>query len=110
MSFETSRRRMLASRGRIMTLKRQITPSSEISHPLLGFLQTYRAEQVSGDVRQGDATVATMHDEIAAAAWVPPPRVRDILVIGGRTWAVQGSKPIYDGETLIGWEFWVRGG
>ena len=76
-----------------------------------GTLNSYRPESVpvGGDVKQGDGQVNIMNDEIAAAGW-PTPRKTDQLSIDGRTWAVMGAVPVYDGPALIGWTLWVRGG
>jgi hypothetical protein len=108
--FVNTRRNHIRRRGRSMELRRLTSTTAYTSVSLLGILRAYRPEQLAGDIRQGDAQVSVLADEIAAASWPAPPRVRDQLVIDAMVWAVQGAWPIFDGSSLIGWDLWVRGG
>ena len=106
------RRRLLAAKGRTMTLRRP-NPASGAAPadlPVLAYLWPYAPDKVAGAIRQGDAQVQMMDDEIAAEAWPGPPRTGDWLVVDGATWLVQGANPVYDGAVLIGHNLWIRGG
>ena len=94
-----------------MTFRRQLTvnPTTYKDVLLKGFARAYRPEQLSADVRQGDQEVAILDDELVAAG-INPPKVRDLMIIDGRTWSVQGAETVADGEELIGWNLTVRGG
>lgn len=96
-----------------MTLRRLLTanPSTSVEVTLLGFLSMFSADQVgTGDIMQGDGSVAILNDEIEAAAWPGPPRARDQMIIDGRVWNVRGSNPIYEADVCIGHNLSVRGG
>jgi len=105
-------RRFLAVKGRPMVLRRILTvnPQTFSDVTFQGFLHAYRPEEMAGDIRQGDANVWALNDEITAAAWPAPVRTRDVVVTDGRTWTVQGAQPLYEGPTLIGYAIWIRGG
>lgn len=107
-----ARRRMLAKDGRPMTLGRPnpASGSPPANVTVQGFLFPYAPEKIAGALRQGDAQVQILDDEITAAAWPGPPTSGDWLVIDGLTWFVQGSGQIFDGAALIGYSLWVRGG
>ncbi|HEY0182350.1 MAG TPA: hypothetical protein VGC09_06025, partial [Rhodopila sp.] len=97
-SFLAGRRRMLATRGRPMTLRRANPADGGIVPADLtvqGFLFPYAPERIAGPVRQGDAQVQMLADEIAAAGWPGPPRAGDWLVVDGATWLIQGANPVF---------------
>ncbi|MFC0410941.1 hypothetical protein [Roseomonas elaeocarpi] len=105
-----TRRRLIRSRGRTMTLIRQArgaTPA--ISLPLIGFPRAYRPDEIQGGVQANDQQVEILNDEIAAAGWPAPPANPDRLVIDGRTSTVKGARPVYAGAELLGWSIWVTG-
>jgi hypothetical protein len=106
----TARRRHLAAKGRPMTLRRQTAnnPAVYTDLAVIGFLRSYRPQEMQGDVRQGDAEVALTNDELGAVGVAP--RARDLILIDGRTWAIQNATPVYDGLALAGFTLWVRGG
>lgn len=106
MPFASSRRGMLAARGRAMTLRR--TGQADLT--VVGFATAYRPEQVAGAVRQGDQRVAITAIEIAAASWPGPPRPGDFLVVDGKTWAIEGAEPKHEGLVCAGFDLWIRGG
>lgn len=103
---------MIARKGRAMVLRRPLaaTPPSFVDLPLTGFFRAYQPQQISGDVRQGDAKVEISAVEIALFEWPGPPRARDALTINGKVWAVQGAAPVYDGADLAGYTLHIRGG
>ena len=103
-----TRRRMIRSRGRQMTLRRAGTGGASVD--LIGFASSYSPEQTQGAVSPGDQQVQILNDEIAAASWPAPPRKDDKLVLDGRTAAVKGAWPVHDGALLIGWRLWISGG
>jgi hypothetical protein len=108
----TARRRLILSKGRPMTLRRP-NPGAAPAEPdvtLTGCLYPYAPEKIAGPLRQGDAQVQILHDEIAAVGWTDNPGTGDWLVIDGLTWLVQGEGPVYEGPTLIGHSLTVRGG
>lgn len=107
-----SRRRQIAAKGRAMVLQRQtgVSPVVWAQVQVRGVARGYRPEQLTGDIRQGDQNVSILNDEIAAAGWPGPPKARDSIIIDGRTWAVEGAYPVYEGDLLIGHDLWVRGG
>lgn len=112
MALLEGRRRAIIRRGRAMTLRRAL-PTSPVTYaecPLLGFQAFYRPEHITGGVRQGDARVQILNDEIAALSWPGPPVSQDLIVIDGRTWAVVGALAVYEGSSCIGFDLHVRGG
>lgn len=105
-AFAAARRRLLARRGRPMTLTRLNGPAVTV----LGHARDYRPEELVGGIQQGDLRVEIGADEVAAAGWPAPPRKMDRLTVDGRTYTVQGASAVQDGATLAGWSLWVRGG
>lgn len=107
-----SRRRMLAKDGRPMILSRPNPASGSPPAPVTvqGYLFPFAPEKIAGALRQGDASVQILNDEIAAATWPGPPTAGDWLQIDGLTWLVQGSGPLFEGATLIGHSLVARGG
>lgn len=103
------RRRHIARHGRQMELRRPTSTTSYTSVPVRGIFSGYKPEQMTGGVQQGDAKVSILNDEIALLAWPGPPRRRDAMLIDARVWNVEGATLIYDGDTLIGHDLWVRG-
>lgn len=109
--FAASRRRAIQSKGRQMTLRRLLTPSSVQDVTVQGYLAMYRPEQVGiGSIIQGDGTVQILNDEIAAVGWPGPVRARDQMIIDGRIWTVMGAAQVCEGEAVIGYTISVRGG
>jgi hypothetical protein len=107
-----ARRRMIRARGRGMTLQRLVKGSSGIERQvsLLGYPHGFEADQMAGDVRQGDQLVETLHDELQAVAWPDRPKAPDKLLFDDRTWTLVDATPLYDGALCIGWRLWIRGG
>ena len=100
-----ARRRLLARKGRPMTLMRLNGPSVS----LIGFARDYRPDELVGGLAQGDVRVEIGADEIAASSWPAPPKKLDRITIDGRTYTVQGASAVYDGPTLAGYSIWARG-
>ena len=102
---------MIARFGRPMTLRRQtgVNPATYLDLPVAGRLSAYRPEQLQGGVQQGDASVAILNDELAAAGWSAP-RAKEAIVIDGRTWQIIGVRAAYERSMVIGFALWVRGG
>lgn len=94
-----------------MLLRRQTTasPPAFTTVALQGVTRDFTPETAPGDLKQGDKRLVILNDEIAAAGWPGPPRVRDSIVDNGTEWAVLGSMPAWDGPQLIGHVMWVRG-
>lgn len=115
MGFSDARRSAIARFGRPMSLQRKTggsntnTPITTTNLTVQGFLSAYRPEQLSTDIKQGDALVAITNDELAAAGW-DAPRARDQVEIDGHLWVVIGSQALYVGGTCIGHAMQVRGG
>lgn len=106
-----ARRRLIARYGRPMVLRRQtgVNPVAYQELPIAGYLTAFRPEQLSGGVQQGDASVAILNDELAAAGW-PPPRAQNAIVIDGKTWQIVAAPPMFERAVLLGYKLWVRGG
>lgn len=102
-----TRARLLVRFGRTMTLRRQVTTSSNTDATVVGFVTAFRPDQITGDVRQGDCVVAIGP---APAGWPGPPRARDQVVIDAKVWTVQGAAALYEGATLAGYDLHARGG
>jgi len=107
--FAPARRRVLAARGRPMTLRRGTTPPGPVV-ALLGFPHGFAPGQITGGVQQGDLQIEIGAEEISAAGWTAPPRNPDRLTMDARTWTVLDARPLYDGAELAGFTLWVRGG
>lgn len=105
-----ARRRLLAQRGRTMTLTRLVMGGAPLVVTLTGFARDYRPEELLAGIMQGDVRIEIGADEIAAASWPAPPRRTDRVTMDGRTYTVQGASAVYDGATLAGYSIWARGG
>ena len=109
-----ARRHNIARAGRPYTLRRQTayTPAATYSSVTVqGYRRTYRTDELSGALVQGDWALEILNDEIAAATWSGPPINGDELLDGSlATYAVQGAAPVYEGSTLIGYTLQIRGG
>ena len=95
-----------------MLLRRLVANSNPLAFvdvTLQGFARSYNPEELVGGVMQGDQQVATLNDEIAAAAWPGPPARGDRLVIDGHATVLQGAMALFEGARLIGWNLWTRG-
>lgn len=108
----SSWRRLIAIKGRPMTLRRQTATSPAVFSDVTvrAAAVAYQPEAIAGDLKMGDLRVSILNDEIAAASWPGPPRARDQMTIDGKTYVLQAATPRYDGETLVGFTIWVRGG
>jgi hypothetical protein len=95
-----ARRRLLARQGQTVTLIR-----GEDAWTGKGTLTRYRADELVGTLRQGDARV-----EVHAADFPDAPRDPDELQADGISYTVQYANAVHDGGTLIGWSLVVRGG
>jgi hypothetical protein len=94
----------LVRQGRAMTLKRRVgTTTAFTSLTVHGRSRTYRPEELTGGVAQGDRRIRISALELAT--WDGAPQKNDLL--DGA--AVQGADALYDGETLVGYVVWVRG-
>lgn len=127
-----TRRRMLAAKGRPMLLRRIVPQVLGDLHPsptdltVQGYSYPYTPDRIAEPVRQGDAQVQILNDEIVNASWpstlnfmtgvyisIPGstlPGADDFVVIDGLVWVIVGNSPCYDGAALIGHSLWVRGG
>jgi hypothetical protein len=111
-----SRRYQINLRGRPMTLRRLITAGSGGSAStynviiVKGVKWSFRPDQLTGGVLQGDAIVEILQDDLTAKTWPAPPRKGDTMIIDSRTWTVQGNEALYEDITNIGHSIWVRGG
>jgi hypothetical protein len=107
-----ARRRQIKLNGAVLTLRRQTAtnPATYRDVSLLGMPAFYKPGTLTGGVQQGDAQVQILTDEITAAGWPGPPRVRDLLIVDGRTWSVIGANPVMVGPLTIGFSLWIRGG
>lgn len=102
--FAAVRQRQLLKSGRSMVFRRQtgINPVTFSDTIALGFLRSFRPEEIAGGIQQGDAQVLTLTDVT--------PRAGDRVVIEAKTWQVIGVTPVYNAAELIGYSLWVRGG
>ena len=105
-----ARQRLLAARGRPMTLHRISVDAPPVTVTVVGTLRLFNPQDLTGAVKQGDARIEIGHDEIAAASWPLPPSSPDQVLVDGQTYSVQGAMPVCDGPTIIGWSLHVRGG
>jgi hypothetical protein len=104
-----TRRRMIRTRGRAMRLIRRASsgvPQQAVD--LIGFPRLYRPGEIEGSIQQGDQQVEILNDEIAAAGFGQPGTGQK-LILDGREVTLQGSRPVYEGATVIGHSLWVRG-
>ncbi len=108
------RRRQIKRRGVLVRLRRQNpgpAPFTYAEVPFLVVLSAFKPDQLTGGVQQGDANLQTLDDEIRAARWPGPPRIKDTIVFpDGKTWAILGAMVVRDGPAVIGHWLWVRGG
>jgi hypothetical protein len=104
-----NRRALLRERGRPMILRRQLAGTASASVSLIGFDRSFAPGELQGGVQQGDVTVETLAEEMAAIAWPAPPRNPDRLIMDNRTYTVLSARPIMEGADLIGWRIWARG-
>lgn len=104
--------RVIRGKGRPMTLQRQtgVNPTVYTTASVTGIMHTYRPDQISGDIRQGDSEVRILDDDIVTAGWPGPPHAKDSIIIDGKTWLILGSQELYDGTELCAHWLWVRGG
>lgn len=103
-----TRRRVLASRGWAMILRRLVPNADPVDVALLGFARAYRPEEIQGAVKQGDLRVEILNDELSEAGWGAPAHPQK-LIDGGRTRTVGSAWPVKEGEAVIGWSLWVTG-
>lgn len=76
----------IAHLGAPCTLKR--TGQTDLA--VAAFVRGYRPQELVGGLQQGDREARMSNAEIAAASWPGPPKKGDMLVINGKTTAVQG--------------------
>jgi len=101
----------LARIGEPVTLRRrQGTSGTFTDASIHGVLRQFDPDELTGSIRQGDAEVTIAHTPLISAFWPVPPRAGDMVVVGGRTWAVQGAMPKQMGGIIAAWVLWVRGG
>ena len=108
MSLANATARQLAAKGRPMTLRRRTGTTSAFTEATVqGYPSAYRPEQLTGLVKQGDLKVIIGPDLGAITAPIKAP---DMIVIDGRSYAVQGATARMVGDAIAGYELWVRGG
>lgn len=102
-----ARSRMIAKRGRVVTLvRRNPAPTPATRNDVLGFLRGYAATELVGGLQQGDASLETC---VLPAPFTPPVK-GDLVVLDGRTWAVLGAATVSEGAAVIGFTMTIRGG
>jgi hypothetical protein len=102
-----TRRRMIRSRGHLMTLRKLVPNSQPIDVQLMGFARAYRPEEIQGAVKQGDQRVEILNDELEAAGFGAPAHPQKL--IDGGTMTLGGAWPVREGAAVIGWSLWVTG-
>lgn len=102
----------LAAVGRAMTLRRRVGTSASFTDvTVTGATRDYRpGERAAGGIAEGDIEVTIGTAETTAAAWPAPPRKGDLIVIDGRSWAVQGAETLRHAATVAAYRMQCRGG
>ena len=99
---------VLARNGRTMTLRRRVGTSTAFTEvSVTGYATAYRPEQLTGLVKQGDQKIIIGPDLGAITAPIKAP---DMVLMDGRSYAVQGATPRMVAGVVVGYEIWVRGG
>ena len=101
MSLAASRARLVAQRGRAVSLTRA---GQDLG--TLGFLHALRPDPIVGGLQAGDARLETA----ALPAPFAPPVKGDTVRVDGRRWSVMAATPLHDGAALCGWTLHLRGG
>lgn len=97
-----SRKRLIGSKGRTITLRRGGKTFTDT--PLLAFVQPFllNRDLPNQQLQQGDLHIHTLADITPVAT--------DKVLIDGKVLGIVGvPDAVYDGETLIGYGFAVRG-
>lgn len=104
-------RRLIAVKGRPMTLRRQTaaSPVTFTDVSVRAASAMYQPDQITEGLKQGDRKLSILNDEIAAAGWPGPPRTGDKVLVDSTTLNVLGSVALYDGTALVGHRMSVRG-
>lgn len=91
--------------GRQMTLRRNQIGPGGVQIPLdvvvYGTPKNYAADELVGQLVQGDTEVTITNTEIAAAQWPGPPRANDKIIIDGKTRTIKGVEPKYLGTEIL---------
>jgi hypothetical protein len=112
-SLLAGRRRQILRNGKIGVLQR---PNADtVSDPISVSLKVFKLPYVRRPTGQeegnpNDGQAETLADEMTSAGWPVPPLAGDQLVFDNRTWIVIRSDAVYEGETVIGYSMWIRGG
>lgn len=107
MSLADNAARMIAEKGKTMTLARE---GEGTTIDLKGVRQSTSIIEVGGSAAQQQFKVRIAPTEIAASAWsVKAPRRHDTLTVDGRAREVLDARPISDGATIAMYELEVAG-
>lgn len=108
MSLARAFRGVLARNGRTMTLRRRVGTSATFTEAsVTGYATAYRPEQLAGLVKQGDQKIVIGP---ALGAIAAPLKAPDMIVLDGRSYAIQGATPRMVAGVVVGYEIWARGG
>lgn len=112
--------RQLARSGRPATLRRLMPAAAPIDAAVRVALAGYAPEAITGNVVAGDARAILSPTDVDAAGWPGAgavgdglderiPRFGDLLVVGGRSYAVITAEGRVIGDALVRIEMQVRG-
>lgn len=98
--FLSSRQRMIARKGRSVTLRHGAATFTDTT--VTAFVHAYQPREIVDGLKQGDQHVETLADITPVAG--------DKLLIDGKPFNIIGAPAvIYDGATLLGYSLTVRG-
>jgi hypothetical protein len=97
--------RVMNLRGETMTLKR--TGQADLS--IKGFMRTLSADELVGELIQGDRKIITGSSELDGVTWPVPIRKGDKIVARGHTYTVQSADGVAVGSRVVRYNLLVRG-
>lgn len=104
-------RRLMLRHGRDAIVRRRVgTSDAFITATVKAHQTTYSPSEIAGEMKHGDARIFVQADAVIAAG-LHPLRNGDQVVLGGRTWLVQGVPVVKAiGDVVTHYECWCRGG
>jgi hypothetical protein len=101
--------RQIANRGQTVMLRKASAANGAGDVSVRAFVRGYQPEELSGGIQQGDSTMIVSPTALAASGFVGALKRLDRVTVAGKMQIIQVANPVMMDDTIVRWEFWLRG-